>query len=74
MKINILTYSELKLLHGDSESKDCPKQSCPVCEKEPCPKQSCPECPSNTGWVIATLILLLVAVILFILKIIKSNR
>jgi hypothetical protein len=72
--INILTYSELKLLHGDSESKDCPKQSCPVCEREPCPKQSCPECPSNTGWVIATLILLLVAVILFILKIRKSNR
>ena len=50
--INILTYSELKLLHGDSENKDCPKQSCPECSKqqcpkcikEDCPKQSCPEC------------------------------
>ncbi len=124
--INILEYSELKKIYGDSESKDCPKQSCPVCNKEPypkqscpvcnkepcpkqscpvcerepcpkqscpvcerepcpkqscpvcikepCPKQSCPECPSNTGWVIATLILLLFAIVLFILKIKKKNR
>ncbi len=32
---------------ADSESKACPKQSCPVCENKPCPKQSCPECKNK---------------------------
>jgi len=52
----------------------CPKHSCPECIKEPCPKHSCPECPSNTGWIIATLILLLFAIVLFILKMRKSKK
>jgi hypothetical protein len=97
--INIKEYSELKLIYNDSQIKDCPKescpvcnkeecpkqscpvcnkecpkQSCPVCNKEDCPKQSCPECPSNTGWIIATLILLLFAIVLFILKMRKSKK